>query len=349
MSELTTNANVVCSGPMSDWVSLPSALTGSVLTYTIPRPIAELAAHLRTRVIPAPTRLPHAHWLLLPILADSDGEFGRSGKYSDLGQMHVAALTGKLKIASVCDLIEIGKRLDPRNLGIRKQISFGGGKSASVARFIYPPANVLPGLMSQLSEFLNTNLDDYVATEIAALVGNFAVDMHPFVDGNGRWSRLLTLAVGQRVSAAWEGIAVAALRKRGWSGVKGILRESSYKGFARYSELASQFESELYAKFDECGLIREMESIAEIISTGVRSQLVGAALLGELMWSGQLSGVRLRRVLNCSERKADGLLRDLSALRADGGCCVPIPCGLSCVPLFRRVAEAFDQATQHVI
>ena len=64
------------------------------------------------------------------------------------------------------------------------------GNNISVARYVPPPAEHLPGLMSDLTSFIATNRSLPLLFRIALVHYQFEA-IHPFNDGNGRVGRLL--------------------------------------------------------------------------------------------------------------------------------------------------------------
>ncbi|MBM3207542.1 MAG: Fic family protein [Chlamydiae bacterium] len=77
---------------------------------------------------------------------------------------------------------------------LRKRQNWIGKKGCTFAEALhYPPApEKVPILLDKLIHFLSTNIDPYVATSI--FFGYF-LDIHPFMDGNGRTARILISGV----------------------------------------------------------------------------------------------------------------------------------------------------------
>lgn len=74
------------------------------------------------------------------------------------------------------------------------------------ARFVPPPANALPELLSNFEKYLHAE-DDALDPLVRAFVAHYQFEaIHPFMDGNGRVGRLLlaiTIAEGCEMSNEW--------------------------------------------------------------------------------------------------------------------------------------------------
>lgn len=73
------------------------------------------------------------------------------------------------------------------------------------ARFVPPPANTLPALLSQFEQYLHT--EDRFDPLVRSFLAHYQFEtIHPFMDGNGRVGRLLlaiTIADGCQLSNEW--------------------------------------------------------------------------------------------------------------------------------------------------
>jgi Fic family protein len=95
-----------------------------------------------------------------------------------------------------------GVRGSDRNPGEFRRMQNQIGRPA---RFVPPPANVLPRLLNQFEEYLHTP-DDFDPLVRAFLAHYQFEAIHPFMDGNGRVGRLLlaiTIADGSELSSEW--------------------------------------------------------------------------------------------------------------------------------------------------
>ena len=77
--------------------------------------------------------------------------------------------------------------IDPNRAGVyRKREVFITGSAHSVTSF-----KNINSEMTELIEWTNAGRDTYHPVEFAALLHKYFVFIHPFIDGNGRLSRLL--------------------------------------------------------------------------------------------------------------------------------------------------------------
>jgi Fic family protein len=79
---------------------------------------------------------------------------------------------------------------------IREEPSWIGGVDPSVAEYVGPPAEEVPGLLDDLCEFMNR--DDISPVAQAAIAHAQFETIHPFGDGNGRVGRCLIQVLFRR-------------------------------------------------------------------------------------------------------------------------------------------------------
>jgi Fic family protein len=79
---------------------------------------------------------------------------------------------------------------------IREEPSWIGGVDPSVAEYVGPPADEVPGLLDDLYEFMNR--DDISPVAQAAIAHAQFETIHPFGDGNGRVGRCLIQVLFRR-------------------------------------------------------------------------------------------------------------------------------------------------------
>ena len=78
---------------------------------------------------------------------------------------------------------------------LRKSQNWIGGTRPGNAVFIPPPADVVPGLLANLEQFIHKEDDGLPRLVNIALVHAQFETIHPFLDGNGRIGRLLIAAL----------------------------------------------------------------------------------------------------------------------------------------------------------
>lgn len=76
-------------------------------------------------------------------------------------------------------------RIDPHNAGFYRRV----GVRITGTTYSPPKAEIVPKLMKEVYEMLNTKTKEPIET--AALIHLKFVNIHPFIDGNGRTARLL--------------------------------------------------------------------------------------------------------------------------------------------------------------
>jgi Fic family protein len=74
---------------------------------------------------------------------------------------------------------------------IRRAQNWIGGRSPDVARYVPPPARMLPEAMADLIAFLNQGAGEHNTLIRAGVAHAQFESIHPFLDGNGRLGRLL--------------------------------------------------------------------------------------------------------------------------------------------------------------
>jgi Fic family protein len=129
-------------------------------------------------------------------------EFGELANYKALeivGTMRameraleIGAAPGRLTVESIQAIhreIAVVPPLDKIAGQIRQEASWIGGTDPSVAEYVGPPAEEVPGLLDDLCQFMDR--DDISPIAQAAIAHAQFENIHPFGDGNGRVGRCL--------------------------------------------------------------------------------------------------------------------------------------------------------------
>src|ERR1700761_3603047 len=106
--------------------------------------------------------------------------------------LEIGAAPGRLTVESIQAIhreIAVVPPLDRIAGQIREEPSWIGGTDPSVAEYVGPPAEEVPGLLDDLCEFMDR--DDLSPTPPAAIAHAQFETIHPFGDGNGRVGRCL--------------------------------------------------------------------------------------------------------------------------------------------------------------
>jgi hypothetical protein len=299
--------------PFGRHVTILSSVTGRPLTYFIPHPITELSSRLSpSRQRPAASSSVAA-WLLTPFMCRRDGQTSGAVEPAMI-RAYARLMAGQIVISTKSDLIELAAGLEPQACQLRQQISYAGGRTPSAAQAIYAPASDLPTLMDSLAEFLKGDLEQKEASEVAALVSEYAIRVHPYVDGNGRWARLLTAYAGTRSGDLWAGVATAVFRKTGWDVARTTLDRASHYGLVPYFDAARRFSMALYASLDNRGLCANIEQFVALLNSVISLPIHRYRLLAEFLARGSLHEDILQRGLACSQKKAAGIANAVASL-----------------------------------
>ncbi len=299
--------------PFGRHVTIPSSMTGRPLTYFIPHPITELSSRLSPSQQHSATSSSVAAWLLTPFMCRRDGRTSGTVEPAMI-RAHARLMAGQIVINTRSDLIELAVNLEPRACRLREQISYAGGRTPSTAQTIYAPASDLPILMDSLAAFLKGDLEEKEASEVAALVNEYAIRVHPFVDGNGRWTRLLTAYAGARSGDLWAGVATAVFRKTGWAVARRTLDRASHYGLVPYFDAVRRFSIALFAALDNRGLCANVEQLVALLNSVVTSPAHRCRLLAEFLARGSLQESILQKGLACSQKKAAGIVDAIASL-----------------------------------
>lgn len=177
-----------------------SGITGQPLRYFIPDPLPELLRRcggFKHRRKAGQNDIPTA--LLLARAAARRGIAGRVDESQ--ARRFCELIIGARNCSSVDTMKRLGAEIRSRNDGFREEIAYAGGNVASAAKIIFAPHGCIPELFYSLSEgFDGITVDDDPGL-VAAITGFFCVRMHPFLDGNGRWSRLIAATAGMRAGS----------------------------------------------------------------------------------------------------------------------------------------------------
>jgi len=253
-------------------------------------------------------------------------------------------IIGARAYASADAMKRLGIEISSRNHGLREEIVYAGGTIPSAAKIIFAPHGYVPALFDSLSEGLDAITFDDDAGLTAAVTGFFCVSMHPFLDGNGRWSRLIAVEAGMRAgfiasamsSAVFQNAAKQELADDVWP-------RTRHSGLREYLELSLRFEKSLLAQLAERGIARASDAIWSQLKQSVRGRLaLQEAALG--LFAGQRLAIgRLRELCGASERAMNGMIERL--LHESGGLLELEATHLTMRPLHESMEKAIQAAT----
>lgn len=239
-SSHSSGANI----PLGRFDVIPSAVTGAPLRYFTPDPLSLLLARCVGECSDeAPRPMDQAFVLLLARSAATDHSGSVNASYAKL--VAQTAL-GHVRYIDSESILKLGSCISPRAREARQEIVFSGAVSASASKHVYPPYEALPTLLTSLADGLNCPPEGMDASVFAAVVGFFCVHVHPFLDGNGRWSRVLSTQAGALLKGSDSGVISAIFQSRFKHALAhSIWPSARLTGLKEYLQMAKSFEAAL--------------------------------------------------------------------------------------------------------
>jgi Fic family protein len=215
-----------------------------------------------------------------------------------------------LGFRSMDALIQLGGSISPSAKQTREEIVFVGGPSSSAARHIYAPHCAIPELMQGLVDGLSSRaVSDCDPVVAAATVAAFCNYMHPFKDGNGRWSRVVALSAAATGTNAWPGMTVLVFLNACRAKLTDDLFPGATVGGLRsYLAAVSSFEDALTAELESIGAFRAATAIAEMLQAAATRPAKWRLLAVDLFVSGRIEVEEIRRRAGVSKRVAEGFV-----------------------------------------
>ncbi|WP_082607113.1 Fic family protein [Lysobacter sp. Root983] len=292
--------------PMGRTDALPSGASGLPLRYFTPDPITEIVA----RCSVAPFQRQHQGndpaIALLFCRAASRNAAGEVDLLQSNRLCREVLATSQLPM-DVPALISLAREIWPATTGLRREISFAGGSTASTATKIYAPHPELPQLMASLAE-LSHELPAIDPLVLSSLIGYFCANAHPFSDGNGRWSRLVALRISKSkglvatsINITFQNLLKLGLATKVWP-------MTHHEGPEKYLRHAVTFEQLISKELSASGLSTISKSITKVISERCNNGKARRDVLLDIYGTGRLSKDRLRSLMPLSERSAANLL-----------------------------------------
>lgn len=294
-------------------VSVPTEISATTVDYFIPSQLAQWNAELpplrpsaiasnRPRDLPGPWLLVGARHGVEEATAEATQETARVAR--------ALTLLGRTPL-TVADLLQANAVLaGTASAGhIRDAISWIEGRSPACAKRVPPPSSAVPGLLQDVLEFQQrSNVALWVKQ---ALMYYQMVHIHPFADGNGRFSRALVAASGGALPASRaESLLVAAaiaLNKNAITEQHAAVREGSP---GRY--LSSWHALQEWAVARSMALSADEETIANELAAVCGSTNTSALLLPLLANHARLRTSELAAGCRWSARNTPTYLARLS-------------------------------------
>lgn len=286
-----------------------SGITGRPLAYFTPDPLPELLS-----------RLPQSEHGAIST-GDADAAFAlvqaaaqRNAGDTDVSQAvrYCEVLTGYRHLNTVADMLGTGGDISPRAACLREEIVFSGGRTASLAEQIFAPAPVLRHLIESLAEGMqalpgsDTNAN---AILLAATVGFYAVHTHPFLDANGRWSRLQSAYAAKTVGNPLDGMISATMqssaKNRLSNDIWPVTRQAGFRGYFRFAmefgcKFSAMISPALVATTKINGVLRNSITSRRSCNTAI-TQLHSTGSL-ELSDLRSIAGISMKSALGISQK-----------------------------------------------
>lgn len=231
--------------PVGRFDTIQSSITGKLLRYFTPNPLPDLIREWGRPAKP-PSRLPGENDTAIALLLMRPAAAHAPTNSYDLhqAQRFGEVIFGRLQVDSPSGLISLGTTISPKVGGLREEIVFSGGPNASQANHIFAPYGALPEQIGYFSRGIKTvpsSIDPGIGANIVGFCG---AHLHPFTDGNGRWSRLLAAQSAKRVGNPAAGLLSAAFQS--WCKeflTQDIWPASRHQGLELYLDIGEQFET----------------------------------------------------------------------------------------------------------
>lgn len=291
--------------------ALPSALTGKALRYFVPNPLDTLiedSAPKRTnRSIVAAT--PEACLLLL---RPASRRMSANTEDAAQAQRMTGLLLDGESILTVEDMLRVGSQISSSSRQVRTEMAYSGGPTASTARHLYVPHSAIPDLLASLSDSLKKQWVHVAPIVVTAITGFYCTHVHPFLDGNGRWSRLVALSsgvsrgdcLGAMINVAMQNTCVRPLAREIWEA-------SRTQGLRNYLDASFCFDRTLLSHSGFCAALQASQSIANAMRQAMPGKTQRYANLHRAHASSSIVLSNFRQACGLSERAFSGLLQKI--------------------------------------
>lgn len=293
--------------------TIPSSLTGGMLRYFTPEPLSELLERCKVFAAEiAPVEVVSADGLPLLI----SGALSLRGRRLDQRQsaLLVEIALGNTPVKSLPDLLSLGRRLGVLVPEIRQEMVFADAPIPSLASIIFAHHEAVPSLMESLVAGMSRAEEEIHPYLVAIVAGFFGVHLHPFLDGNGRWSRVVAAATGIN-SHAFRESYVGALYMSACKDelVRKVWVRARTSGIREYVERGLCFRKFFLEEVAEC-LVGDTERVFSTVSKFSKTRSCRHELLTALYSKGGMNADSIRMACNVSRKVADGRILELQGL-----------------------------------
>ena len=313
-SEAQEELSVGLDAPAGRIDVIPSAVTGKPLRYATPAKLSELLQ--RCLVYPAPEQLNACDPVLVPWLFPVGAYRASKGvidseqarRLGEIAHRHVNHLSYE-------SVLQLGQDIHPATKSLREEIVFSGAGSASHANHVYTPHELLPALIEDLIMVLNrppTNID---AGVFAAIVGFYCSCIHPFKDGNGRWTRVLAMQAAVSAGSPKDGVLVCAFLAMFYAELAGDIWPACFSnGMRRYLSAVTRFRDVLHRKVDESAQKPAVGDLLETLKASARSAREYERLVIQVFSRNALDPQEIKKFYGLSTRRMEGLSARIQAI-----------------------------------
>lgn len=279
--------------------AVTSGITGGILRYFTPDPLPDLLARCVRANDAMPTESQSAYGLALALAGPASLRHGKIEHR--LAALYCDVVTNNIRFPDKQSLILLGQQGNSRGNRLRREMVYADALIPTMARQIYAHHDQLPELLDSLwVGFRQPNSVDGVAH--AAVTGFFCAQVHPFLDGNGRWSRLVAAAAAARVGRPVDAMLCAlylnlckdVLTKQVWPATRAY-------GLRAYIDSAHKF-TEAFSAVADPRSIAVIESLNEALMRLAPNARLGSRMMCRLYSHGELPMDVVKHELNLSSK-----------------------------------------------
>lgn len=338
----------VVDSPSGRTESVLSSINGELLSYFTPHPLQELLDRSRVhRELPTFSR--NVSLGLSLALARVASKRGLAGEVDKAQAARLcAAITGQRQFCRLEDILALGGEISPKAKELREEIVFAGARVASRSRRIFAPYGALPELMRQLEAVACLSTPESDPAALVAIAGFYCTAMHPFMDGNGRWTRVVAASIGAKAGApllasinvVMQNVCKKELADWIWPQVEAM-------GMRNYLGMSLQFERELISGFRQSGVLEFMEPLVQQSLAACRARGDCEKIITRLLVHLEIPRDEIRELLGSSNRSTNGWIERIE--RASQGLLVFENDRLRATELALRIDEAIVVAKLHAL
>lgn len=288
-----------------------SGITGDPIRYFIPDPLAQLIERSRAGIKPRAVlqnETAVAVCLTRPASTRGIGFVVDPEQALRFGRL----LINRRPYRTREQLLALGKEISRKSHQYREEIIYAGAAVASAAKVVFAPYPLIPNLMEGLFDAASRDWPEVDPTVLTAVAGFYGVSVHPFIDGNGRWSRLVAASIGltsgqvlpAMVNVTFQNACKAELADLVWPQAR------SY-GLRRYIEVSWRFEEVFMEKLQSSGAVESAINLGDTLKRSATHLRNHQEAVIELHGRGEIPLQRLRALYGMSARAFDGLIERL--------------------------------------